>query len=144
MSGKRTDPNIAVFAMVEPDKDEKTVPPIMETMESRPGTREIIRSIAPIALKATPVCSRISPINKNRAIGAREKLIALLNSIGIRTSPMSPFINMNVPRIFAAKKANATGRPKNIAVQTVPRSSIRAKCHSMIKYHHLQGLYPGL
>ena len=64
ISGSRTDPNIAVLAIVEPESDEKIVPPTIDTMESLPGRREIIRSIAPIALNATPVWSRISPINK--------------------------------------------------------------------------------
>ena len=77
MSGKRTDPRIAVFAMVEPEREEKTVPPTIETTDKRPGTREIIRSIAPMALKATPVWRSISPIHKNRAIGARLNLMAL-------------------------------------------------------------------
>ena len=35
--------------MVEPDSEEKIVPPTIETTDSLPGTRAIIRSIAPIA-----------------------------------------------------------------------------------------------
>ena len=68
---------MAVLAMVDPESDEKTVPPTIETTASRPGTRAMSRSIAPMALKATPVCRRISPISKNRAIGASENLMAL-------------------------------------------------------------------
>ena len=58
-----------MLAIVEPESEEKMVPPTIETTESRPGTRAMSRSIAPIALKATPVCNRISPISRNRAIG---------------------------------------------------------------------------
>ena len=117
--------------MVEPDSDEKTVPPIMVTMDNRPGTREISRSMAPMALNATPVCKSISPISKKRAMGAREKLMALLNSIGMKTRPISPLMNRNVPRILAAKKAKATGRPMNIKTQTVPSRRMSALYHSM-------------
>ena len=80
MSGSSTEPKIAVLAMVDPDRDEKIVPPTIDTTESRPGNLEIIRSIAPIALKATPVCSRISPISKKSAMGVNPKLMAVLNS----------------------------------------------------------------
>ena len=92
MSGSNTEPRIAVFAIVEPDSEEKIVPPTIETTARRPGTREINLSMEPIALKATPVCNRISPINRNIAIGAKVNLMALLNSIGIITRPMSPLI----------------------------------------------------
>ena len=133
MSGSKTEPRIAVLAIVEPDSEENTVPPTIDTIERRPGTREIILSMAPIALNATPVCSKISPISKNRAIGASPKFIALLNSIAINTNPISPLINKKVPKTFAAKKAKATGKPRNIATQTVPSINNRAKYHSMIK-----------
>ena len=98
----------------------------METTESLPGTRAIIRSIAPMALKATPVWRRISPISRNSGIGARVNLIALWNSAGMNTSPISPLMKRNVPSTLAAKKANATGRPRNIAVHTVPSSRMKA------------------
>ena len=45
ISGRRTDPRIAVFAIVEPEREEKTVPPTIETTDNRPGTLDIIRSI---------------------------------------------------------------------------------------------------
>ena len=117
--------------MVEPDSEENTVPPTIETTDNRPGTRAIRRSIAPIALKATPVCKRISPINRKSGIGASVNLIALCTSIGISTSPISPLMKSAVPSTLAAKKANATGMPRNMATHTVPSSKIRARYHSI-------------
>ena len=122
---------MAVLAIVDPESEEKMVPPTIETTANRPGIREIKRSMALMALKATPVCKRISPIQRNRQMGASVNLIALWNSSGISTRPMSPLMKRNVPRILAAKKANATGSPKNMAVQTVPSSNTRAKYHSI-------------
>ena len=47
-------PSIAVLAMVEPESDEKIVPPATATRERRPGTRAMSRSTASIACPATP------------------------------------------------------------------------------------------
>ena len=44
-----------MLAMVEPESEEKIVPPTIATSDSRPGTRAISLSTASIARAATPV-----------------------------------------------------------------------------------------
>ena len=44
-----------VNTMVEPERDEKIVPPVIATSDRRPGTRAINLSMASIARDAIPV-----------------------------------------------------------------------------------------
>ena len=43
-------------------------------MDSLPGTREIMRSMESMALKASPVWNSTSPIRTNKGMGVKEKL----------------------------------------------------------------------
>ncbi len=132
MSGSSTLPSTAVLAMVEPDSDENTVPPITETTDSRPGRRTMSRSTASMALKAMPVWNRISPMSRNRGIGARAKLVSA--SMLLRTicaSPASPPRNTQAPTMLTPRKANATGSPSAISRHSRPSMRARAAGHSM-------------
>ena len=74
--------------MVEPEMAEKIVPATTATTDSRPGTRQISRSIASIAFMATPVWNSTSPIRMKNGIGVSEKLV--IETMPLRMSWMSP------------------------------------------------------
>ena len=88
MSGSSVLPSTAVFARVEPDRDENTVPPTTATTDSRPGMRVTTRSIASMARKARPVWNRISPSSRNSGIGANVNVVS--DATALRTSWLTP------------------------------------------------------
>ena len=111
----------------------KVVPPKMLTMDSLPGTREISRSMALIALKARPVWNSTSPIKTNKGIGVNEKLVT--EEVVLRTHcarPASWPKKTQAPIKFTAKKANTTGAPIAMKKNKDPSIKIRADCQSII------------
>ena len=122
---------MAVFATVDPDKDENTVPPTTDTTDRRPGSRAIRVSMASMALSATPVWNRISPISTNSGIGARMKLDK--DAMALRANwlkPASPPRKTMAPMMLTPKKAKATGSPRAISVHKTPSIRTSAQTQS--------------
>ena len=122
---------MAVVATDDPDSDENTVPPTTDTTDRRPGSRAIRVSMASMALRATPVWNRISPISTNSGIGARMKLLKA--AMALRASwlkPASPPRNRMAPTMLTPKKAKATGSPRAISVHKAPSIRNSAQTHS--------------
>ena len=121
-----------MVAIVEPEIAENTVPATTATTESRPGTRQMRRSMASIAFIATPVWNRTSPISTKNGIGVSEKLAIDATPLRIIcTSPASLPSQIHAPTTLMPKKANAAGRPTaNSAVKAPNRTA--AESHQTI------------
>src|SRR5690606_2539617 len=125
---------MAVLAMDEPDKVAKVVPPRILTMDSLPGTREIMRSMESMALKANPVWNSTSPIRTNNGIGVKQKLPIEAEVLRAHwAKPAASPRNSHAPSKFTDRKAKTTGVPMAIKRKSDPSSRIKAMCHSMLR-----------
>lgn len=132
ISGRRTVPNIAVLAMVEPLVAAKIVPLTAAKTPSLPGTRPSQRSMISSAMSATWEWYISSPIKMNKGTGVTVKMDRELKIPRVMFfNPADP-IKTKMPKKSIRRKAKATGNLVRSKTINPPRKKVSTIYHSML------------
>ena len=135
ISGSSVSPIIAKLAIAAPVNVDSKTPPAIETKLSLPGSRPNHWSTEDNIWLANPDVEISSPINIKRGNGIKTNVAIELKILDTSCCrPTCPPQNMNTPKIFTAKKQNATGSPVVININKQPIISNITHCHSNLTY----------
>ena len=122
---------MAVLAIDEPVRVEKTAPPATVRKHSRPGNRPKMASSPSKTLIASPVWKNSEPIMMN--MGTGPSVNRLMSSVELSATWIKPAVpeKMMIARKLVAMNENATGTPSAMKNITMPSSRAKAQYHSM-------------